>query len=241
MAVLALASGGCAGIPEQPPAVHEQPNRTQSRSDRCLSHVDGSDYLLDDPDIPPLLRAVAQCDSAKAHALLASGAKVNVADRYGFTPLMIAVDRTREAVPEILAAGAAVDARDKVEGETALFIAARLGDLASARELIKSGADVNAASIYGDTPLAEAAGRCRVPVVRLLVENGADVNAKNEGGVTPLMSAVIGDCSPVAETLVKDGANVNAKDRQGRSALSMAERSGASRVVRMLIRAGARR
>jgi len=120
-----------------------------------------SDYMLEDHRVPPLIRALGLGDTARAHALIAAGARVNVADPYGLTPLMVVVTDAKVAVPELLAAGALVNAKERVKGQAALFLAAQIGDVAVAQELVRCGADVNAKSIYGETRLKLAAASCR--------------------------------------------------------------------------------
>jgi ankyrin repeat protein len=95
---------------------------------------------------------------------------------------MVAVIDAKAAVPGLLAAGAAVNAKENIEGQTALALAAHFGDLAVAQELVRYGADVNAASMHGETPLMSAAGSCQTPLVRFLIREGAHDNARHCGG-----------------------------------------------------------
>jgi hypothetical protein len=182
--------------------------------------IDG-DYLLTDPTVPPLTRAVALGDVARASRLLAAGAKVNTPDRYGETALMVAALREDlTAVRQLLAAGAAVNAQD-ANGLTALFSA---GNVDIAKVLIEHGADVNATSRQGIRPLMEAA-RYSLPVVQLLIANGAAVNARDEGGQTALVGAILKWRPDIVRALVSAGADVKAKDNEGSTPLSLARRS----------------
>lgn len=202
--------------------------------------IDGYDYMLHDPGIPPLLRALSTQDLPKARSLIAAGADVNASDQYGITPLMIAVADTTGAVQQLLTAGARVNAKDKIEGQTALFIAVRKGDLSMCEVLVHHGADVNTKSKYGETPLIEAAAFCHTPVARFLVQSGADINASTQVGATPLILAASLDCPTVVEVLIKAGAHLNARNLEGKTALSVSKESGYSRIVQMLKGAGAR-
>ena len=75
-------------------------------------------------------------------------------------------------------------------GLTALIFAAREGDLASAKQLVAAGADVNQTTEYGWTPLLTAVNNRNYALARWLIEQRADVNLANKGGWTPLYLAV---------------------------------------------------
>jgi len=74
-------------------------------------------------------------------------------------------------------------------GLTPLVLAAREGDLESARLLLAAGADVNQATEYGWTPLLTATNNRNYQLAQYLVERGADVNKANKGNWTPLYLA----------------------------------------------------
>jgi uncharacterized protein len=71
----------------------------------------------------------------------------------------------------------------------ALVLAAREGDLESAKLLVEAGADVNQVTNYGWSPLLTATNNRNYKVGKYLVEQGADVNLANKGGWTPLYLA----------------------------------------------------
>jgi len=65
------------------------------------------------------------------------------------------------------------------------------GDIATVKEHLASGTDVNEVNRNGLTPLFEAASAGHKEIVELLIDKGADVNAKVAGiGVTPLDEAI---------------------------------------------------
>jgi ankyrin repeat protein len=74
-------------------------------------------------------------------------------------------------------------------GLTALVLAAREGDIESARALVNAGADVNQATEYGWTPLLTASNNRNYELASMLLERGADANIANKGGWTPLYLA----------------------------------------------------
>ena len=69
-------------------------------------------------------------------------------------------------------------------GDTALHHAARNGDLEIVKQLVSSGADVNATTDHNHFPLYCAAGHGHVETTRYLVENGADLQARLADGKT---------------------------------------------------------
>jgi uncharacterized protein len=74
-------------------------------------------------------------------------------------------------------------------GLTPLVFAARQGDLASARELIAAGADVNQKTHYGWTPLLTATQNRHYKLGAYLLDHGANPNLANNGGWSPLYLA----------------------------------------------------
>jgi len=138
----------------------------------------------------PLHVAVSGRQNDLVEALIAMGAAVDAADRYGSRPLTHA--RTGALVRILLERGAEVD-----DGH-ALHAAAFYGASDAAKELIDGGADLEARDANGDTPLHRAVFRKQTELVRLLLTAGADANARNHGGRTPLAMANAG---PIADLL----------------------------------------
>jgi ankyrin repeat protein len=114
-------------------------------------------------------------------------------------------------------------------GLTALVLAAREGDIESARTLVDARADVNQTTEYGWTPLLTAINNRNYELAAMLIERGADVNIANKGGWTPLYLAtdnrnIEGGDYPVPKPdldhldiitrLLEKGANPNARVRE---------------------------
>jgi ankyrin repeat protein len=157
--------------------------------------------------VPPLVRASQHGDIAEIRELISKGENVKAADSSGFTPLMNAVVTARDAVPELLAAGATVNAKDTVEGVTALTIAyQRRKNLQAGKALVNHGANINAMSKYGQTPLMTAATSCLEPLVSYLLQRGANMAEKNARRSTALIPAVASGCADVAKVLLETGA-----------------------------------
>jgi ankyrin repeat protein len=106
-------------------------------------------------------------------------------------------------------------------GATPLLRAARAGDVAAMKLLLKHGALVDLPQVSGATPLMVAVG---------LGANSIDTRGKFR---TEL------DALATAEVLLDAGADVNARDSRGRTALHAAAAQGYSDVAKFLVERGA--
>lgn len=132
----------------------------------------------------------------------------------------------------------ALDAPDKY-GRTALWWAARHGDLAETSRLLAAGADVYAADLDGETSLHCSARWGHAEVARLLLESGADPEPTGLYGVTPLHLAARGLHQNVIQALLAYGADVDARDAFGCTALHDAAGRDSVELVSRLVEAGA--
>jgi len=111
-------------------------------------------------------------------------------------------------------------------GMTALVMAAREGDLESAKLLLAAGANVNQTTNDGWSPLLTATNNRHYKLATFLIEHGANTNAANSKGWSPLYLAtdnrnIEGGDYPVPKpdmdhleyikTLLEHGANPNAR------------------------------
>jgi uncharacterized protein len=169
-------------------------------------------------------------------ALLARGAKPNVATKVGEAPAFIKPN----SVPGfgygvgILRGGVPAD-RGRREptpgGMTPLLYAARHDHIEVAKRLIAAGADVNAKEANGIWPLLMAISNDKIAVARYLLERGSNVNGQDWYGRSPLWEAVNVrnlyvhnanfkngiDRGPVLElirSLLAAGADVNARTKE---------------------------
>lgn len=127
------------------------------------------------------------------------------------TPLMYAASKDlTDMVLLLLEKGAKVNTQSS-GGRTALWWAAGLGKLASARILLQQkGADVDLpdTSAYRLTPLMQSLILEENPdMVRLLLEKGANVNARASDGQTALCFAVSKGYIECARILLENGAD----------------------------------
>jgi len=90
-------------------------------------------------------------------------------------------------------------------GRTPLHQEATDGFIRGVKELLDSGADVNARDNNGRTPLHWPSYRGHLEVVQLLCEHGADVNAEDNEGRTPMRMATIGKHQQVVDFLRDHG------------------------------------
>lgn len=115
-----------------------------------------------------------------------------------------------ELTPDHIQPGT-VDAPDE-KGMTGLMWAAGYGQLGSARQLLKAGANKNYRGLNGETPLHLAAAYGHHDLVKLLLSHGADSNTCDEEGNTPLIYGAHGDHPHVCYELLSRGADVTIRN-----------------------------
>ena len=183
-------------------------------------------------DMTPLHQAARSGRKEITELLIAKGADLNAKDGNSLTPLDLAIQRKKtetadflrkhggkkgavysihvaakgdiEAVKQHLAAGADVNAKDKIRG-TPLHYAAAYGHKKIVELLIAAGADVNLKDEEEKTTLHYAAVNGRKVIGELLIAEGADVNAKDEDGRTPLDATSVFNKAETAALLRKHG------------------------------------
>ena len=181
------------------------------------------------------LMVAARAGKPDVAALLAEeGADIDARAARGQTALMWAVAQKHpEVVRVLLARGADVHARTAQwsevmavpphgmleynraiphGGDTALLFASRVGDLASAKLLVGSGANVNDADAWGVSAIVMAAHSGFGDLVSFLLEQGADASA-DQAGFSALHEAVMRRDEAMAAILLEHGANPNARLR----------------------------
>ncbi len=112
----------------------------------------------------PLLRAAKAADVAAVKLLLANGAKVELSQSAGITPIMAAAG----------VGSTAIDTRGSLKTEADMVATLKL--------LLGAGADINGADRQGRTPLLGAAFWGYNDVIRALADNGARLDAKDAQG-----------------------------------------------------------
>ncbi len=145
--------------------------------------------------------------------LLAAGAKPDLTDKQGVTPLIQAAGGMGSGrdypgvVAALIAAGANVNAKDSI-GNTPIGQAAMLGQPGVVPILARAGANLNEATPV-DTPLTQAAAAGNIPMVVALMDSGADVNASNPRGICALDEASEHGQLEAVKLLIRKGAKVD--------------------------------
>ena len=171
--------------------------------------------------------------------LLEVGANADSPNADGQTALQ-AVARTGkvDAAQVLLDHHAAVDAREKWGGQTALMWASARRHPEMMQLLVARGADVNARSLDRDyqrhvtaegrpksldsgglTPLLYAARENCTACVDVLLKNKADIDLPDPDGVSPLLLAIMNANWDLAKQLIAAGADVNQWDIYGEAPL----------------------
>src|SRR5690606_24149866 len=163
-----------------------------------------------------------------------------------------------DVVRRLLEAGAEAD-KPGADGQTALMIVARTGNVESARLLLEHGADPNARETWrNQTAVIWAAAQKQPAMIRLLLEHGADPNARSAvndwarqvsaerrrmyrpfGGMTALMYAAREGCVECARALVEGGAHRSLPGARNEPPLVVAINNFHFDVAAYLIEAGA--
>jgi ankyrin repeat protein len=193
-----------------------------------------------------LLAAAARGDAAAIETLAAGGARPDVRDGHGRTPLHVAAyGGHHRAMRALVAAGADPNALEHDRYDI-VTIAAVANDLPTLELALALGTSPrNVTSRYDGTALIAAAHLGHVEVVRALIRAGAPLDHVNNLGWTALIeSIVLGDGgsrhTDTLRALVEAGASVNLPDREGRTPLALARARGHEAMVRHLQQAGGR-
>jgi ankyrin repeat protein len=168
--------------------------------------------------------AVHRGDLDAVQALLAAGADVDAANRYGVRPAYLAAENGDATLMRALLAARADPAAVFAEGETLLMTAARTGDVATIEALLEAGADVDATeSRGGQTALMLAAAENNAPAIAALLKAGANRDAvEGRGELTALAFAVRAGAVDAVTALLEAGAEASATLPDGTSMLVLA-------------------
>jgi ankyrin repeat protein len=120
--------------------------------------------------------------------LVKGGAKVDLGDHDGLTPLMASAnyegDNFLKIVNLLIQSKADVKLQNK-NGDTALhFAAGNNFKTDNVQTLLKAGAKIDAQNVLGETPLMKACQTARVDIAKVLVMNGANIHAVNKEGLS---------------------------------------------------------
>ena len=165
-------------------------------------------------EVPRLVEAARQGDTASLRAQLQTGVRPTVASADGTTALhWAAFHGDLEEVELLLKAGAKATVKNRY-GVAPLSLAAEAGSRVVIERLIQAGADANTALPGGETALHTAARNGSPEAVEVLLERGAQVDPIEETRAqTPLMWAAARGHVEAMKVLVDWGADMYARSR----------------------------
>ncbi len=198
--------------------------------------------LCEAADFTPAMVAeifsAASSDVNRVRELIDAGIPVNIEDKDGVTPLMIAVQNGKLEIVELLLQRQA-DTKILNQGwggTNALIMAATLGRADMVKMLLQWGADPNGIGRYKQLPLASACQYGHLDIVNVLLDNGAQLNPKD--GHEPLVMAAMSGRPEIIKVLLDRGANLNFSN-SGYTPLMAAAGTCRSEIVRILLERGA--
>lgn len=192
-----------------------------------------------------LLKAVAKGDADLVSKILSTEPNLEIKDRKGRTPLMIATYNEDNVIAEMLiSAGSNVNAQDKILNSPFLYAGAS-GYLPILKMCLANGADFDLYNRYGGSALIPAAEKGHLEVVKVLTEiSDYPIDHINHLGWTALLEAIIlgnkGETqATIVKTLVEAGSDVNIADKNGVTPLRHAKNRSMDEIVKILLESGA--
>ncbi len=143
----------------------------------------------------------------------------------------------KNIVNALIKAKATLDAQN-MNGETAVFVAIKNGNVKTAEALIKAGADLNIPDNEGKTPLMKAIKNEDLDCIKVLLNAKERIylNEKDKNSLTPLMAAVkTGNPKIVNEIIKTRLVDHSIRNNDDRTALMMAARYGYTEIVKLLL------
>ena len=169
----------------------------------------------------PLMLMISKDHSADVIAfLLQNHADPNTSDKYGNTPLSMAVGTGKADLVNLLLDHHA-DLEDS-SGSTVLMYAVSSKETDMVKLLLDRHANFEAVDKDGQTPLIVAIQRENGDIVKLLLDRGANIEARNKAGQTPLAFAASLGNADMVKLLLDRKANIEARDNDGYTPLMWA-------------------
>ncbi len=160
-----------------------------------------------------------------AAALVDAGARADVRDKNGATPLYLALQFQRMDVIDLFVRGKSIDVKTVLRDEV----------LRGQTNIVKLLIDFMP-PLGSTTLLHDAALKGHLDILELLLAHGADVDSRNAQGATALHDAALAGQKNAADALLKHGANINAHDSEsGATPLHLAASWGRRSVVELLL------
>lgn len=173
---------------------------------------------------PPLIHAIAVGNATNVRLLLARGARADITDDDGFTPLELAVDRGDSAMVRALLSRGGNPRSNSKHGFPLLFVAAGQGRGDVIGLLVSAGAPVDGRDENG-LAVAHYHGTSTESAFERLKGGG---EPKVQPGATALMLAAQQGHQAAVRALLANGADHRATDAAGRTALMLVSEAGVS-------------
>ena len=187
----------------------------------------------------PIWNILKTSDTAGLQALLSDEAfDVNMKNKYGDTPLHVAVQRTKwddNALQFLLTLLAApnleVNACNQDQNTPFHYFCQKFDHpsmLGPFNRFMERGADVNAQNTFGETPMHKAIFNqsLKLGMVGMLIARGAQLEIRSESGETALHYAVRLGREDMVRFLIQKGADLNATSSLGKTPLDVAQEEG---------------
>lgn len=196
--------------------------RTMLRSDPSLARV------KDQNGVSVIMKATYYGKKDVVAALMETGVELDVFEA--------AATGQTARLSGLLAKNPALANAYSPDGFTPLGFAVFFGQPEVVKTLLKSGAEVNAASRESMkvTPLASAAAAKQTDIAQMLIAHGANVNARAASGHIPLHEAAANGNVELVKLLIAKGADVKAKTDDGKTPLDFAIEHKRDEVIELL-------
>ncbi|OPZ78277.1 MAG: Ankyrin repeats (3 copies) [Alphaproteobacteria bacterium ADurb.Bin438] len=201
----------------------------------------------DNEETPLMLAVLNNANIKVVRELIEAGADVNAVNRRGETILTLAKRMNKvEFANAIFSAGGtltATKAKLLSDLDKKLFDALSKSEttLEEIKNIVKSGANVNAQMLYSVTPLMVASANTKdEAVIKFLLDNKANPVSKSDDEEDALMYAAKKSNNPlVIKTLIEYGANIATYDKGGNSALMLASINNKNpKIIDALVKGG---
>lgn len=127
----------------------------------------------------------------------------------------------------------------RASAPTELLAAARIGDVDSLQQLVRSGVDIHYRDGWHTTALMVATSHGHTESVRFLIENGADPNERSRFNATPLICAAKSGRMAIVKYLIENGAVTSLTDENELTAADHARQNGFDELANFIDKKGA--